>query len=115
VVFCRNFLPREELIDAAVRELFKEIGLTLIVDNLTLFYGAHVRDSLHGDKLQHVYEFFTFVPVPYVNAHLGRPAKVEQAVVPHSTIHHDGTCVVSANADIDGLTLTPYVKKNQQK
>jgi 8-oxo-dGTP pyrophosphatase MutT (NUDIX family) len=29
-------LPSEELVDAAVRELFEEIGLTLTVDDLTL-------------------------------------------------------------------------------
>jgi 8-oxo-dGTP pyrophosphatase MutT (NUDIX family) len=34
-----TLLPSEEYVDAAVRELFKEIGLTLTVDDLTLVSG----------------------------------------------------------------------------
>jgi hypothetical protein len=35
------------------------------------------------------------------------PAKVEQAVIAKSTIHHDGSYVVPATIDNDGLSLTP--------
>jgi 8-oxo-dGTP pyrophosphatase MutT (NUDIX family) len=35
-------LPKEEHIDAAVRELFEENGLTLTVDDRTLLSGNHV-------------------------------------------------------------------------
>jgi hypothetical protein len=42
-----------------------------------------------------------------VVANLRTPAKVEQAVTPQSTIHYNGSYVVPASVDIDGLSLTP--------
>jgi ADP-ribose pyrophosphatase YjhB (NUDIX family) len=45
-----SMLPNEEPLDAAVRELFLESGLTLTVDDLTLLSGNHVRVPLHAGK-----------------------------------------------------------------
>jgi 8-oxo-dGTP pyrophosphatase MutT (NUDIX family) len=38
-----TFLPNEEHVNAAVCELFEEIGLTLTVDDLTILSGTFVR------------------------------------------------------------------------
>jgi 8-oxo-dGTP pyrophosphatase MutT (NUDIX family) len=43
-------LPNRELVDAAVRELFEEIGRTLTVDYLTMLSGALVCVFLHIGK-----------------------------------------------------------------
>jgi ADP-ribose pyrophosphatase YjhB (NUDIX family) len=98
-------LPNEEHIDVAVRELFKEIGLTLTVDDLTMLSNNHVRVPLHTGKHQHVYVFAVFVPIPYVTTILHTPPKVSQAVTAQSTITPDGSYVVPSTIDIDGLTL----------
>jgi ADP-ribose pyrophosphatase YjhB (NUDIX family) len=37
-----SILPNEEHVDAAVRELLEETGLTLTVDDLTFLSGNHV-------------------------------------------------------------------------
>jgi ADP-ribose pyrophosphatase YjhB (NUDIX family) len=75
----------------AVRELFEESGLTLTVLYLTMLSGAYVRVSLHEDKRQHVYVYSVSALVPYMNARLRTPAKVEHATNNHSTIPHDGS------------------------
>jgi hypothetical protein len=49
-----------------------------------------------------VYVYAASVYVPYVTANMRTPA---QAVASPSTIHLDGTYVVPATLDIDGLTL----------
>jgi hypothetical protein len=49
------------------------------------------------------------VAIPYANANLRTPAKVQQAVIAQSTVHHDGSYAVSAVIDINGLSLTPFV------
>jgi 8-oxo-dGTP pyrophosphatase MutT (NUDIX family) len=45
-----SILHDEELVDTAVRELLKEIGLTLTHDDLTMLSNNPVRVSLHEDK-----------------------------------------------------------------
>jgi 8-oxo-dGTP pyrophosphatase MutT (NUDIX family) len=103
-------LPNEKLADAAVSELFEEAGLPMTVDDLTLFNGgAHVRLSLHGDKLSQMYVYSAFVHVPYANANLRTLAKVEEVVISQSIIHHDGYYVVQTTVDIDGYTMTPTI------
>jgi hypothetical protein len=66
-----------------------------------------VRVSLHEGKDQLVYVFSVFVPVPFVATHIRTRVKLMQAVTTHSTIIRDGTYVVPATIDIDGLSLTP--------
>jgi ADP-ribose pyrophosphatase YjhB (NUDIX family) len=39
-------LPKEKYVDAAVRDLFEEIGLTLTVDNFTVLSGVAVQVPL---------------------------------------------------------------------
>jgi hypothetical protein len=72
-------LPSEELIDAAVRELFKDIiGLTTTVDDLTMSSSNHVRVLLHEGKRKIVNVFSAYVVVPYVTSNLRAPTKVQQ-------------------------------------
>jgi hypothetical protein len=97
-----NVLPNEEPIDTALRKKFKETGLTLTVDYLTMLSGALVRVPLPDGKLQHVYVYSASVRVPYVNANLRTQAKIEHAS--QSTLHHDGSCFVPTTIGIDGLT-----------
>jgi 8-oxo-dGTP pyrophosphatase MutT (NUDIX family) len=59
-------LPSEELVDVAARELFEETGLTLIVDDFTLFnhFNANlVRVSLPARQYQVVHVFSAYVLV----------------------------------------------------
>jgi 8-oxo-dGTP pyrophosphatase MutT (NUDIX family) len=59
----------EEHVDAAVRELHEETGLTLTPDDLTQLSDAHVRVALpEGQQLVYVYS--AYVPVPFVTSHL---------------------------------------------
>jgi ADP-ribose pyrophosphatase YjhB (NUDIX family) len=59
----------EEHVDAAVRELHEETGLTLTPDDLMLLSDARVRVALLvGQHLVYVYS--ASVPVPYVATHL---------------------------------------------
>jgi ADP-ribose pyrophosphatase YjhB (NUDIX family) len=96
----------EEPVDAAVRELHEEIGLTLTPDDLTLLSDAHVRVALpEGQQLVYVYS--AYVPVPFVTSHLRTPTQLEQAVTAESTINPDGSYVVPETLDIGGLDLTP--------
>jgi ADP-ribose pyrophosphatase YjhB (NUDIX family) len=103
-----SFLPNEELVDAAVRELFEETSLTLIVDDFTLLSGNHVQVPFHDRKFQLVYVFLAMLCPVYGTRNLRTPAKVEQAVTAQSTIHSDGFCVIPTMIDIDGLSLTPF-------
>jgi ADP-ribose pyrophosphatase YjhB (NUDIX family) len=69
----------EEPVDAAVRELHEETGLTLTPDDLTLLNVAHVRVALpEGQHLVYVYS--ACVPVPFVTSHLRTHAQLEHAV-----------------------------------
>jgi ADP-ribose pyrophosphatase YjhB (NUDIX family) len=96
----------EELVDAAVRELYEEICLILTPDDLTLLSDAHVRVALPvGQQLVYVYS--ASFPVPYVTTHLRTPAQLEQDVTVQSTINPDGYYVVPETIDIGGLNLTP--------
>jgi ADP-ribose pyrophosphatase YjhB (NUDIX family) len=96
----------EEHVDAPVRELHEETGLTLTPDDLTLLSDAHVRVALpEGQQL--VYVSSAFVPVPFVTSHLRTPAQLEQALTAQSTINPDGSFVVPETLDIGGLNLTP--------
>jgi ADP-ribose pyrophosphatase YjhB (NUDIX family) len=96
----------EEHVDAVVRELHEETGLTLTPDDLTLLSDAHVRVAL-PDGQQLVFVYSAYVPVLFATSHLRTPAQVEQAVTAQSTINPDGTYVVPETINIDGLNLTP--------
>jgi 8-oxo-dGTP pyrophosphatase MutT (NUDIX family) len=96
----------EEHVDAAVRELHEETGLTSTPDDLALLSDAHVRVALReGQHLVYVYS--AFVPVPFVTSHLRTHAQLEQVVTAQSTINLDGSYVVPETLDIGGLNLTP--------
>jgi ADP-ribose pyrophosphatase YjhB (NUDIX family) len=96
----------EEHVDAAVRELHEESGLTFTPDDLTLLSDAPVRVELpDGQHLVFVYS--ASVPVSFATSHLRTHAQVEQAVTAQSTINPDGTYVVPETINIDGLNLTP--------
>jgi hypothetical protein len=66
-----------------------------------------------------VYVYSASVHVPYVNANLRTPTRVEQVVVAQSAVHPDGYNVVATTVDIDGLSMTPFVtglvKETQRK
>jgi ADP-ribose pyrophosphatase YjhB (NUDIX family) len=95
-----------EHVDAPVRELHEETGLTLTPDDLTLLSDAPVRVALpEGQQLVYVYS--ASVPVPFVTSHLRTPAQLEQAVTAQSTIYPDGSYVVPETLYIGGLNLTP--------
>jgi ADP-ribose pyrophosphatase YjhB (NUDIX family) len=101
-----SFAANEEPVDAAVRELHEETGLTLTLDDLTLLSDALVRVAL--PKGQHnVYVYSASVPVSFATSHLRTLAQLEQAVTAQSTIYPDGSYVVPEMIDIGGLNLTP--------
>jgi 8-oxo-dGTP pyrophosphatase MutT (NUDIX family) len=102
-----SILRKEEHVDAAVRDLFEETGLTLTVDDFTLMSGNHLRVPLLAGKCKLVHVFSASVHVSYVKANMRTRAQVEQAGAAQSTIHHDATYVVPTTIDIDGLSLTP--------
>jgi hypothetical protein len=54
-------LPNAEHVDADVRDLFEEIGLTLTVDDIMLLSGNHVPVPLNDGHFQLVYVFSAFV------------------------------------------------------
>jgi hypothetical protein len=99
--------------------MFEETNLTLNVDDLILLSGVAVWMSLSAGKHQLVYVYSASVPTPYVNAKLHTPTKVKQAVIAQSTVHPNGSYVVSATVDIDRLSMTPsvtdHVKETQRK
>jgi 8-oxo-dGTP pyrophosphatase MutT (NUDIX family) len=96
----------EALVDAAVRELHEETGLTLTPDDLTLLSDAHVRVALsEGQHLVYVYS--ASFPVMFATSHLRNPPQLEQAVTAQSTINPDGSNVVPETLSIGGLNLTP--------
>jgi 8-oxo-dGTP pyrophosphatase MutT (NUDIX family) len=101
-------LPNEEHVDAAIREMFEETGLTLTPDDLSMLSNNPVRMSLLEGKHQLVCVYSASHPVLYVIANLRTHAKVEQALIAHYlAINHDGTSVVPKSNDIDGFPLTP--------
>jgi 8-oxo-dGTP pyrophosphatase MutT (NUDIX family) len=102
-----SILPNEERVDVVVRELLEETGLSLTYDDLTLLSDAPVRIALPEGQRRLVNVFSAYVPVPYVTSNLRTPAKLEQVVTTQSTINSDGSYVVPATIEIDGLSLTP--------
>jgi ADP-ribose pyrophosphatase YjhB (NUDIX family) len=96
----------EEPVDAAVRELREETGLTLTPDDLTLLSDAPVRVALPEGQL-FVYVYSAYVHVLFATSHLRTPAQIERVVTAQSTINPDGSYVVPETLDIGGLTLTP--------
>jgi 8-oxo-dGTP pyrophosphatase MutT (NUDIX family) len=101
-----SFTANEEHVDAAVRELHEETGLTLTPDDLTLLSAARVRVALPvGQQL--VYAYSASVPVPYVTTHLRTHALLEQAMTTQSTINPDDSYVVPETINIGGMNLTP--------
>jgi ADP-ribose pyrophosphatase YjhB (NUDIX family) len=98
-------LPNEEPVDADVRELHEETGLTLTPEDLTMLSDAPVRVALpEGRHLVYVYS--ASVPVLFATSHLRTHAHVEHVVTAQSTINPDGTYVVLETINIDGLNLT---------
>jgi hypothetical protein len=77
----------------------------LTVNDLTVLSGNHVRVPLLAEHYKLVHVFLAHVYVLYMNANLRTPAKVEQAVIAQLAIHFDGSYVVPATIDIDGLAL----------
>jgi 8-oxo-dGTP pyrophosphatase MutT (NUDIX family) len=75
---CEHVLPNGELDDAAVRELLKETGMTLTVDDSTWWRGSAIRVPLPDNKTQHVYVCVACVHVPFVTPNTRTSAKVEQ-------------------------------------
>jgi 8-oxo-dGTP pyrophosphatase MutT (NUDIX family) len=102
-----SILPNEDHVDVAARELREETGLTLTCDDLTLLSNNPVRVSLPESEYQLVYVFSAYVPVPFVTAYVRTHAKLVQDVTAPSTTDLDGTYVVPATIDNDGLSLTP--------
>jgi hypothetical protein len=51
--------------------------------------------------------FLATALVLYVTANLRELAKVEEAVIAQSSVHHDGSYIVPTIVDIDGFALTP--------
>jgi hypothetical protein len=66
-----------------------------------------VRVALPEGQRQLVYVFSASVPVPYVTANLRTHAKLEQDATAQSTINSDGSYVVPATIDINGVSLSP--------
>jgi 8-oxo-dGTP pyrophosphatase MutT (NUDIX family) len=64
-----SITANEEHVDAAVRELREEAGLTLTPDDLMLLSDAHVRVALPAGQ-QLVYVYSAYVHVPHVTSHL---------------------------------------------
>jgi 8-oxo-dGTP pyrophosphatase MutT (NUDIX family) len=77
-----SILPNEEHVDADVRELLEEIGLTLTYADLTMLSDAPVRVALSEGQRQLVYVFSASIPVAYVTTNLRTHAKLEQVVTP---------------------------------
>jgi hypothetical protein len=96
----------EEHVDAAIRELHEETGLTLTPDDLTLLSDASFRVALPEGQ-QNVYVYSAYVPVSFATRHLRTPAQLEQAVNAQPTINPDGSYIVPETIDIGGLNLTP--------
>jgi hypothetical protein len=105
-------MPNEEHVDATVRDILEETGLTMAVNDLTQLSGAVVRVPLHYGKYQLVYVYFVSVLVPYVNITLSKPTHVKHYVISHSTVQADGSYVVPATIAMDGLPITPVVTSN---
>jgi ADP-ribose pyrophosphatase YjhB (NUDIX family) len=103
-----SILPNEAHVDATVRELFEEFGLTLAVDDLTLLSGNHARVPLPAAQHQLVHVVLVAsILVMYVITKLRTPTKVVQYISAHSTNHSYGTYTVPSTIDIDGLSLKP--------
>jgi hypothetical protein len=68
--------------------------------------GDAVCVPLPGGKYQLVYVDYASVLVPYVNANICTPTKVEQIVSSQSTIYLDRSYVVPATIALDGLIMT---------
>jgi 8-oxo-dGTP pyrophosphatase MutT (NUDIX family) len=98
-----SILWNEAPVDAAVRELFQETNLTLTVDELTILSDNPDRVPLPASQYQLARVFSAMAPLLYVNAYLRELAKVEQAVIPQLSAHHDRSYVVPTTVDIDGL------------
>jgi ADP-ribose pyrophosphatase YjhB (NUDIX family) len=102
-----SIFPNEDPVDAAVRELFEKIDLTLTVDDLTLLSNNPRRVPLNVGKHKLVYIYVACVPIPHVTANLRTLATISQVVTSQSTTNPYGSYVVPSAIDIDGLTLAP--------
>jgi 8-oxo-dGTP pyrophosphatase MutT (NUDIX family) len=102
-----SVFPNEEHVDAVVHELHEETGLVLTLDDFTVLSDALVRVALPKGQRQLVYVFSASLHVRFVTAYLRTHAQLEHVVIAQSTINPDGSYVVPATIDIDGLSLTP--------
>jgi hypothetical protein len=66
-----------------------------------------VQVSLLEGECQLVYVFSAFVPGLLATSNIRTLAKLVEDVTTQSTINDDGTYIVPATIDIDGLSLTP--------
>jgi hypothetical protein len=102
-----SILPNEEHGDDVVPELLEETSLVLTLDDLTMLSDAPVRIALPEGQRPLVNAFSASDLVPYLTTHLRTHAQLEQAATAQWTIHADGSYVVPATIDIEGLSLTP--------
>jgi 8-oxo-dGTP pyrophosphatase MutT (NUDIX family) len=71
-----SIIVNEEHVEAAVRELHEETGLSLTPDDLTLLSDADVRIALpNGQQLVYIYS--AYVLVPYITTNLRPHAQLE--------------------------------------
>jgi hypothetical protein len=86
--------------------LFEEHILALTIDDLAMLSGVDVRVPFIYFPLASINStanmYSTSVLVPYVNANLRPPTKVEQAVIAQSTVQPKGSYVVPATTSIMG-------------
>jgi hypothetical protein len=97
--------PYEKQVDAAVRELLAENGLTLIVLDLTLVSGNHLRVPLPARKYSLICVLLAYVSVPYVTANQRTRAKLEEAINTMSTVHINCSYVVPTTVDFSDCLL----------
>jgi 8-oxo-dGTP pyrophosphatase MutT (NUDIX family) len=105
-----SILPNEEHVDANVRELLEEIGLTMTYDDLTLLSNVPFRVALPEGQRRLVYVFSAFVPILYVTTNLRTPALTRPlAAPPHTAPSHAPNCTPPSSriAHFPGGSKTP--------
>jgi 8-oxo-dGTP pyrophosphatase MutT (NUDIX family) len=95
-------LPNEQLVGAAERELFEEIGRALTVDDLILLSGSDNGVPSPVSDTHNVYIYVDDVHVPYMTANLRTSTKVEQLVLFQLIVNLNASYVVPATGALDG-------------